>query len=140
MSAADVLDAVRSRGGALLVAGDRVRYRGPQEGLDDHLRAQIAAHKSALLLELEAERAWATVEAISAEMRRRWRRAEQLAQSDDPEDRFVAEHHRDEVRGAVTACWLPAMKRWATLEHRLGRLDPELVWLVETGDEEGGQP
>ena len=137
MGAADVLDAVRSRGGTLLVAGDRVRYRGPQEGLDDQLRARIAAHKSALLLELEAEQARTTVEAISAEMRRRWTRAEQLEQSDDPEDQFLAEHHRSEVRGAVTEAWLPAMKRLATLEHRLGRLDAEHLWLV---DENGGQP
>ena len=137
MSAAAVLDAVRSRGGTLLAAGDRVRYRGPQEGLDDHLRARIAAHKSALLLELEAEQARANVEMISAEMRRRWTRAEQLEQSDDPEDRFVAQHHRDEVRGAMTEAWLPAMKQWATLEHRLDRLNAEHLWLV---DENGGQP
>ena len=140
MSAVDLLATLRARDCELTAAGERLRVEAPAGALTPDLRAALAEHKTEILVELEAERAWATVEAISAEMRRRWRRAEQLAQSDDPEDRFVAEHHRDEVRGAVVRAWLPAMKHWAALEHRLGRLDPEHAWLVEAGDEDGGQP
>ena len=140
MSAVDLLATLRAHDCELTAAGERLRVDAPSGALTPDLRAALAEHKADLLAELEAERAWATVEAISAEMRRRWLRAEQLEESNDPEDRFVAEHHRDEVRGAVTEGWLPAMKRWAALEHRLGRLDPEHDWLVEAGDEDGGQP
>ena len=138
MSAAELLATLRARDCELTAAGERLRVEAPAGALTPDLRDALTAHKADLLLELEAEAAWATVEAIAAEMRRRWARAEQLEQSDDPEDRFLAEHHRDDVRGAVTACWLPAMKRWATLEHRLGRLDPEHAWLADAARDEDG--
>ena len=113
---------------------ERLIVRGSSSA--EPLARRLLDNKPTILLELEAEQARAAVEAINAECRRRWTRAEQLEESDDPEDCFVAEHHRDEVRGAVTASWLPAMRRWATLEHRLGRLDRGYAWLVE--DEHGG--
>ena len=140
MSATELLTTLRARNCELRAAGERLRVEAPVGALPPELRAALAEHKAELLLELEAERARAAVEAINVEMRRRWIRAEQLDQSDDPEDRFVAEHHRDEVRGAVTACWLPAMRRWATAEHRLGRLAPEHAWLVDAGDGKEGHP
>ena len=138
MSAVDLLATLRARDCELTAAGERLRVEAPAGALTPDLRAALAEHKAEILTELEAERAWAAVEAISAEMRRRWLRAEQLEESDDPEDHFLAEHHRSEVRGAVMEAWLPAMKRWATLEHRLGRLAEDDRFLLTLGDDSHG--
>ena len=131
-----MLDSLRARGLTLAVDSDRLLVR-PRAALTPQLRRTIAEHKPELLTLLAAEVAWASVEALTAEGRRRWGRSLELDPSDSPEDRFLAEHHRSEVRLMVTARWLPAVRRWATLEHRLGRLDPEHRWLVDTVGEHG---
>ena len=130
----------KARGAGLEVRAEseRLIVRGPAAA--EALARRLLDSKPAVLAELEAEQARATVEAIAAECTRRCTRALELERSDSPEDRFVAEHHRAQVRRMVIERWLPAMKRWATLEHRLGRLDSEYAWLVEAGDDTWGCP
>ena len=140
MPGSAVLEAIRRRGGDISAEGNRLHYRGPQLAADHPLRAAIAEHRAALLLRLEAEQARAAVEAIAAEGRRRWARAEQLEQSGDPEDCFLAEHHRSEVRLMVTRDWLPAIQRLARAQQALGRLVPELAYLTEGAAQDGAQP
>ena len=127
-----LLAEARGAGLEVRAESERLIVRGPSSA--EPLARRLLDSKPTVLAELEAEQARATVEAIAAECRRRWTRALELEPSDSPEDRFVAEHHRAEVRRMVTDRWLPAMRRWATLEHRLGRLDPEFGWLVEGGN------
>ena len=131
MTAAALLDDVRKRGGDLVPMGATLRYRGPRLAAADPLRAEIAEHRSALLLKLEAEQAHAALEAIAAEIHRRATRALELEQLDSDEDRFVAGHHRSEARLMVTDRWLPAIQAWARLEHQLGRLPVDLAHLMD---------
>ena len=135
MSATALLDDLRSRGVELAADGGNIRLRAPKGVLAPGDRAALAEYKPEILAELGAERAWATVEAIAAEMRRRAIRALELDEWDSAEDRFVSGHHRDEVRLMVTRDWLPAMQRHARAQRALGRLDPELAHLVDAGDE-----
>ena len=137
MSAAQLLAELRARDCDVTALDERLRVDAPAGVLTPDLRAVIAQHKPELLALLVAEAARASVEAITAECRRRWARSLELDRSDSPEDRFLAEHHRSEVRLMVTTRWLPALRRWARLEHRLRRLDPEYRWLVDTVDEHG---
>ena len=130
-----LLAEARAAGLEVRAESERLIVRGPSSA--EALARRLLDNKPTVFVELEAEQAWATVEAIATEGRRRWMRAEQLEQSDDPGDQFLAEHHRDEVRGAVTHPWLPAIRHWARLQHRLGRLEPEHHWLVE--DDNGEQ-
>lgn len=48
-AAATLLDVCAARGIALEVDGDRLRYRCPRGGLPPALRAQLVAHKAALI-------------------------------------------------------------------------------------------
>ena len=134
MVAAELLADLRAASLTLAVNGDRLLVR-PRAAVTPEVRETIAQHKPELLALLAAEAARASVEAITSECWRRWARSLELDRSDSPEDRFLAEHHRSEVRLIVTTRWLPAVRKWARLEHRLGRLDPEYRWLVDTADE-----
>ena len=123
----------RAAGLEVRAESERLIVRGPSSA--EVLARRLLDNKPTVLAELEAEQARATVEAIAAECTRHWTRALELEQSDNAEDRCIAEHHRAEVRRMVIKRWLPAMQRWATLEHRLGRLAEGDRFLLTAGDD-----
>ena len=123
----------RAAGLEVRAESERLIVRGPAAA--EALAGRLLDNKPTVLAELEAEQARATVEAIVADCHQRWARSLELEQSDNAEDRFVAEHHRDEVRRMVIERWLPAIKRWATHEHRLGRLAEDDCFLLTLGDD-----
>ena len=128
-----LLAEARGAGLEVRAESERLIVRGPSSA--EPLARRLLDNKPTILVELEAEQAHATIEVIAAECTRRWTRALELERLDNPEDRFVAEHHRAEVRRMVTERWLPAMKRWATLVHRLGSLAEDDRFLLTVGDE-----
>ena len=128
-----LLAEARGAGLEVRAESERLIVRGPSSA--ESLARRLLDSKPAVLAELETEQARAGVEAIAAECTRRWARSLELDPSDSPEDRFVAEHHRAEVRRLVIERWLPAMRRWATLEHRLGRLAEDDRFLLTPGDD-----
>lgn len=45
----DLIDEVRRRGGTLFLAGDELKYRGPQDAMTDELRATLRERKPELM-------------------------------------------------------------------------------------------
>ncbi|MCQ4122366.1 non-ribosomal peptide synthetase [Rhodococcus tibetensis] len=53
-----LLDQLRTKGVRLRLVGDRIKYTGPPDAVDDGLRGKIAQHKAALLRMLAADENW----------------------------------------------------------------------------------
>jgi hypothetical protein len=135
MNATILLDDLRRRGVTIAANGDRLSVDAPKGALTDELRRSIPHHKADLLALLEAEAARDELERLEARLGEMNQRLFELFED---RRRDAAKRLQDELRRLVGEEWLPARVRLARLEHRLGRLDPSLAFLLESADEATG--
>ncbi len=129
MSVLTLLAQLRSLGVELASAREHIRCRAPKGVLTSELRQLLAERRAELLGAPEA----AETELASAEAMIR-QPLERLLDRCAARDWPAARAFQARVIELNRAVWQPARRRWAKAEYALGRLDPDLVFLLADPD------